>query len=68
MESLFSTAWNNNSRPTRKLNRASALFDAFGRLRVADVSPLFDSKLSLGIESIGATSSCAGGLGIRHLV
>lgn len=48
MESLISTAWDNNSRPSRKLNRASALFDAFGRLRVADVSPLFDSKLSLG--------------------
>lgn len=48
MNPLLSTPWDNNFRPSHKLNRASALFDAFGRLRVSDVSPLFDSKLSLG--------------------
>jgi hypothetical protein len=48
MNDMITTQWDNNSRPSPKLNRASALFDAFGRLRVSDVPPLFDSKLSLG--------------------
>lgn len=52
MESLISTAWDNNSRPSRKINRASALFDAFGRLRVSGIETIFDSKLSIGKLSL----------------
>lgn len=52
MSGLLETAWNNNSRPSPKLNRASALFDAFGRLRVSGVETIFDSKLSIGKLSL----------------
>lgn len=41
------TEWG-SGRPTLHLSRTSALFDAFGRLRVGQLETLFDSKLSYG--------------------
>ena len=45
MNQLLSVPWSQQS-PSHKLSRSSTLFDAFGRLRIADMDTLFDSKLS----------------------
>jgi len=45
MNDLVRAAWSPSS-PSNKLDRSSPLFDAFGRIRVANLDTLFDSKLS----------------------
>ena len=44
---LISAPWSQQF-PSHRLNRASTIFDAFGRVRISDMDTLFDSKLSFG--------------------